>query len=225
MKLLRFLPPVALAMGSVVAISQMPPPPPAPGAPPRMEGPTGPGAGLPGGMERREMRRIIVRGEDGPHRMRLGGGPHGNGLAEVLGLDPRPLERMADALDLTPQQRGKLTELAATARPEMRKLMQSITAESRRLRNLDPSDSKYATESNDAARKLGELTTRLVQQNADLRAKTWQVLTPEQRGKASAMRDRMKDGRKIRIMEMRKGGEGAPPASFLLEEDTVVDPT
>lgn len=220
MKPARLLSVIACTFGSVVALSQMPPPP-APGAPPRMEGPAADGQR----MERREMRRIIVRGEDSPLRMRHMGVPGGSMLGEALGLDPRPLERMADTLELTPQQRGKLTEIIATARPEMRKLSQSIGAESRRLRSLNPADAKYAAESADIARKLGEMTTRLVQQNADLRAKAWQVLTPEQRGKASAMRDRARDRVKIRMLDMRPGGEGKGPESFILEDGMEDDPT
>jgi len=189
----------ALALvGSAVAFAQMPPPPPpAPGR-------GGPGMGGPGmegpGMERREMRRIIIRGDEGPGGMRPMRGGHG-GIIEALGLDPRPVERMVKSLDLTPQQLGKITEIMATVRPEMRKVAREMGAESRRLRELNPSDAKYASDSAAAAKKIGEMSTRLAQQSADLRSKVWQVLTPEQRGKADNMRERMQQRMQQRMQK------------------------
>ncbi|MFZ9873656.1 MAG: hypothetical protein ACO3FH_11975, partial [Steroidobacteraceae bacterium] len=63
------------------------------------------------------------------------------------------------------------------------------------------------------ARKMGELTTNLIQQGASLRGKVWQVLTPEQRKRADTMRDRMRERMKDRI-EMRRG----KPRALVLEE-------
>ena len=131
----------------------------------------------------------------------------------AYGLDPRMILRMADALELTPQQRGKVVELVETVRPEMTKITREIRAESRRLRELDAGDSKYASESAAIARKMGELTTNLIQQGAGLRGKVWQVLTPEQRKRADTMRDRMRERMKDRI-EMRRG----KPRALVLEE-------
>jgi Spy/CpxP family protein refolding chaperone len=197
----------AALLGSAISFAQMPPPP--PGA----AGPEGPS------MERREMRRIIIRGEDGPMGMHRMPGGHGGGVLGALGLDPRPIERMVNSLGLTPQQQGKVTEIVATVRPEMRKLSQDIAAESRRLRELDPSDAKYAAQSAEIARKMGDMSARLAQQSADLRAKVWQVLTPEQRTKADSMRDRMRDRMKEMQERMndRRGGSERPRA-FVFEE-------
>lgn len=188
-----------LALGAVLssmsAYAQIPPPPPG-AAGVRMEG---------ADVERREMRRIIIRGEEGGpssmHRMRQPGGD----LLGAYGVDPRMIMRVADALELTPQQRGKMTELVAAASPEMRKTARSIREESRRLANLDAGDAKFASGSAAMARKMGELTTSLVQQGAELRAEAWQVLTPDQRKRATEMRERMRDRMKDRMP--RRGGE------------------
>lgn len=185
MKLVTSIVTLAALLGSASVFAQMPPPPPgAEGM--RMDGPA---------VERREMRRIVVRGDE--QGLRGGMGRFGGGCCEsgmrAYGFDPRMVERMATTLDLTPQQQGKMTELVAAARPEMRKAMRELSVESRRLRNLSAGDPKFATESAASARKIGELTTSLAQQSADLRGKLYQVLTPEQRKKAGEMRERMRD--------------------------------
>jgi len=203
MKMALSIAALGAALVSMGVQAQMPPPP--PGAPDaRMEGP---------GVERREMRRIIVRGDqDGPRPM-IRMERSGADFIGAYGLDPRMILRMADALELTPQQRGKMTELVETVRPGMNKLARDIRAESQRLRNLDAGDTKYASESAAIARKMGELTTSLVQQGADLRGKMWQVLTPEQRKRAETMRERVRERMKDRI-EIHRG----KPRALVLEE-------
>lgn len=205
----------ALALiGSATAFAQMPPPPPGSGmGAPAMGGPEMGGPG----MERREMRRIIIRGPEGPGGMRHMGGGHG-GIIDALGLDPRPIERMVKSLGLTPQQLGKVTEIMATARPEMRQIARDIAAESRRLRELNPADAKYASDSAAAAKKIGELSSRLAQQSATLRSSVWQVMTPEQRGKADALRDRMQK-RQQQMKQRMKGGEHDKPRVFMFEDE------
>jgi len=181
-------------LSSMSVYAQVPPPPPdVPGA--RGEGP---------GIERREMRRIIVRGDQGGPRPMIRMERSGTDLMGAYGLDPRMILRMADALELTPQQRGKMTELVETVRPGMTKISREIRAESQRLRNLDAGDSKYASESAAIARKMGDLTMSLVQQGADLRGKMWQVMTPEQRKRAETMRERVRERVNDRI-EMHRG--------------------
>lgn len=212
---------VATAMallGSLTAVAQMPPPAPPSGASaPKVDGPP---------MGRPETQRfIMIRGEDGPRMMHHRQGGHGSGLVGALGLDPRPLERLANSLNLTPQQQGKVTELVATVRPEMRKLSQEIVAESRRLRDLDPADAKYAAQSSEISRKIGELSTRLVQQSADLQSSVWKVLTAEQRTQAANMRQQMQQRmqqmqeRKKKMHERGTHGERPPKAQVADGDD------
>lgn len=184
----------AAIIGCSTAVAQMPPPP--PGAP---------GMGVDGSqqMERREIRQIIIRGdEDGPRGMRFMGGSRG---MEPFGLflDTRPVDSLVRSLDLTPQQLGKITEHSATARQEMRKIMQQIMAESRRMRELSPADAKYAALSAETAKKVGDLSSKLVEQSSALRAKVWEVLTPEQRAKADVQLKEMRER-----MQQRKRGDG-----------------
>lgn len=144
--------------------------------------------------ERREIRRVLVM-QDGVDFMRAPRmGQHGGpaGMRQRGDSMVAWLTRMGDEIGLTPQQRGKLTEHAAAARPEMRKLRQEIREQARQLRELSPGDPKYATASAEASKRIGELTTRLAQQGVQLRSKAWAELTPEQRTKVQSIRERMK---------------------------------
>ena len=91
-------------LASMGAYAQMPPPPP----------PEAPGVRVDGSQveQRREMRRVIIRdAQDGPRSLNLSRGGWSGDLLGAYGLDPRMILRMADALELTPQQRGKVVEL------------------------------------------------------------------------------------------------------------------
>jgi Spy/CpxP family protein refolding chaperone len=185
--------------GSVLLAQPMPPPPPA-------EAPKAQSTG----KEVREIRRYrIIR--DGRERMGHMGPMRGAGLLELSGADPRMLQRLADDLQLTPQQRGKITEHVATHGPEMRRLATELAEQSRALRELNPADGKFNGAVNEAAKRMGDLSAQLVRQGGELRAKVWQVLTPEQRAKADARQQQMKQ-RRLEMRERRErrgpGGEG-----------------
>lgn len=227
MKKILLLTGAAALAGSAIAVAQMPPPPPAP--PGAAAGATTITMEAPN-AERREMRRIIIRGDELGARGPGMGLPGGIATRGAIGafLDTRSVESMTRGLDLTPQQLGKMTEYVATARPEMRKLADEMGAESRRLRELSPGDAKYSATSAEAAKRIGELTGRLVEQHAALRAKVWGLLTPEQRIKAEIrakeMRERAQDRMRDHMKERRFRGDGSERPSvmfFELDRDEV----
>jgi len=203
MKKSLWLAATAALIGTVTASAQMPPPPPLPPAPPEgvavLDGTPNPA--------RREIRRIIIRGDEaGPHGMGFAEHRAARGGAGALGwfMDPRAIEGMTRGLDLTPQQLGKMTEFVATARPEMRKLAEEMAAESRRLQDLSPGDARFAATSTETAKRMGELTGRLVEQSSALRSKVWALLTPEQRTKAEIRAKEMRERIRERIQERRR---------------------
>lgn len=150
-------------------------------------------------VERREVRRVLIM-QDGGDLMR--GAP---GMQERrMGGGPRLLGRLGDELGLTPQQRGKLTEHYATVQPQMRKLRDEIRDQNRKLRDLSPEDPQFAAVSAETAKRVGELSSRLVQQGSELRRKVWGELTPEQRAKWKTMQSKMAERREQR----REGGDG-----------------
>ncbi|NDE01836.1 MAG: hypothetical protein EBZ91_08820 [Gammaproteobacteria bacterium] len=187
------------ALGGSVLLAQPMPPPPA-------DAPNAQSMG----KDVREIRRYrIIR--DGRERMGPMGAMRGAGFMELAGTDPRMLQRLADDLQLTPQQRGKITEHVATHGPEMRRLAAEMAKQSRALRELNPADSKFSTAVGEAAKRMGDLSAQMVRQGGELRAKVWQVLTPEQRAKADARQQQMKQ-RRMEMRERRErrgpGGEG-----------------
>jgi Spy/CpxP family protein refolding chaperone len=130
--------------------------------------------------------RVIIRRADGV----------GTGMRMSFDEDewnPRMLERMADDLALTPQQRGKLTEHMATHRPEMRKLREEMQQARQALREINPGDAKYDSSVNATAKQVGELSAKMVKESAVLRAKVWGELTPAQRSQLAEREARMKD--------------------------------
>lgn len=209
--------------GASFAAAQMPPPPPPP-AGPNLEGPS---------TEHREVRRVIIRSNDlrsidaGPGEIRMV--PRREHMGPMgFFTDTRSIERMTRGLDLTPQQLGKVTEHVETARQEMRKLSAEMAAETRRLRELSPDDAKYSATSADVAKKIGTLSSALVEKNAALRSKVWGVLTPEQRAKAATrtkemrerIRERLQDGGETRS---EGGPRGERPRVIFLEKSTDSD--
>ena len=123
-----------------------------------------------------------------------------------------------EELDLTPQQRGKITEHRATYQPELRKLRQELQQARRALRDTNPGDAKYKATVTETAKRVSELSAKMVTQSAELRSKVWSVLTPDQqkkmlerqqkmRERQQGMRDRMEKAREIRIERRVEGGD------------------
>jgi Spy/CpxP family protein refolding chaperone len=164
------------------------------------------------GKEVREIRRYrIVR--DGRERMGFMRALRGAGLLELSGVDPRTLQRLADDLQLTPQQRGKVTEHIATHAPEMRRLATEMARQSRALRELNPADGKFNATVSEAAKRVGDLSAQLVRQGGEMRSKVWQVLTPEQRAKADEWQQQMRQ-RRLETPERReRRGPGGRPGA------------
>lgn len=128
------------------------------------------------------------------------------------------LERMADELQLTPAQQGKITEIMANHRPKMRQLREQWAEESRQLREMGPQDADFDARSQAAAARIGALSSSMVEQNAVLRREVWGVLTPDQRvtlqQRQGEMRERMQERRqrmperRERLRERRDGRQG-----------------
>lgn len=188
------------ASASLMADEAAPPPPPPPGAPVSVDGLPPPN----------EIRRIVIRGvdQDPIETLRMHRGMHNEGGARKA---MQNWDRMMDELDLTPQQRGKITEHRATYQPELRKLRQELQQARRALREINPGDAKYKTTVAETAKRVGELSAKMVTQSAELRSKVWSVLTAEQQKKMlerqQAMRERMGKAREVRIERRVEGGE------------------
>jgi protein CpxP len=139
-------------------------------------------------------------GGSGPDRH---GGPRGGmrgHAGAMMGMPgPRMLERMTSELGLTADQQQRLKAIQQSALPGMQKLREELRGNAERLRKVQPDDPSYAAVVAEGSKRTGELTARMVQDAAELRAQVWRVLTPEQRVKMAAKqaerRDRMRERR------------------------------
>lgn len=165
------------------------------------------GAGAGAGLQRRgpdgAPRIMMMRRNDGP-----GMGPRGMGRGDPAAR----LQRMADSLGLSPEQRKQVRGLYEAARPQMDATRSQLRAERQRLRDADPGDRNHAATVAAASKRIGELTAQGVQQRGELQRKVWQVLTPEQRAEAEAKRAEVRQRRAAeadrlerRVRELRGG--------------------
>ena len=130
-------------------------------------------------------------------------GERGGGMMGMGG--PRMLERMTAELGLSADQQQRIKGIQEANRPAMQQLRQDLRATAERLRRVQPDDPAYASVVAEGSRRAGELTARMVQDAAQLRAQVWQVLTPEQRVKMAAKQAE----RRARMQERRqRQGEG-----------------
>ncbi len=146
------------------------------------------------------------------------GGPPMDGMGG-MGMHPGMLDRMADELGLSDAQRQTIRGLFEAARPAMQANRDEMRKNAELLRNAEPGDKDYQAVVERVSRASGELASRAVGDGAQLRARVWAVLTPEQRVKAkemgNKMRDRMAERRAERMNKRREGPQshgGMPPA-------------
>ena len=165
---------------------------------------------------RREV--FIMRGMGPEGRMMPGMGPEGRGMPgrgmeRARGDGIERMMRMSRELGLTPEQRTQLRGLMQTARPKMEELRGQIRAEDRRIRDADPGAKGFDALVASSSKRIGELTAQRVQQRAQLQRQVWQMLTPEQRTKADAMKAEAKkrrDGMAERMERRARELRGTP---------------
>lgn len=126
----------------------------------------------------------------------MGGPGMMHGPARLLG-------RLGDELKLTDAQRSKIRELLDAARPEMDRLHDEMRSAGQELARIAPDDKTYDATVATTSRRIGELTTRMIQQASDLRARTHAVLTPEQKTQLAAIKAKMME----RMKDMKDGCE------------------
>lgn len=226
-----------LAAGNAVAADEAPPPPSPPGAagatgtplPPPPPGArverrivvidhdgeddAGPGMPMGRGMDMRGRDIFIMTDGDGPGgRMMPGMGRDGPRMGG-RGMRGAGMMRMARELGLTPEQRTRMRGIMEAARPKMEDLRGQIRVESRKVRDADPDAKGYDALVVASSKRIGELTAQMFQQRAQLRRQVWQLLTPEQRTKAEAMKAEAKKRRDARAERMERRARelrGAP---------------
>lgn len=155
---------------------------------------------------------------DGKRGHRHGGhgmGHGGPGMMIPGMMHPRMLERMADELALTTEQRQTIRGFFDAAKPGMQDLTDQLRANAKQLMDVTPDDPRYSTVVQQASQDTGALTAQLIQQAAQVRTQVYGVLTPDQKQKLAAkqaeMRKRMEERRSAR--QERRGKPRGPDAS------------
>ena len=100
---------------------------------------------------------------------------------------------MFHMLELSDQQRQSMRSIMETAGPDMKSLHQQMRANAEKLHRITPDDKNYASVLAQVSGDNGKLTTQMIAKKADLRAKLYAVLTPEQKTKLAAMKAKWRE--------------------------------
>jgi Spy/CpxP family protein refolding chaperone len=100
------------------------------------------------------------------------------------------IERMAEHLDLTAEQRSKIESIVEETRPRVKAIREQMRDNRKQLREL----SAVGTYDKDAVRKLadaqGDLKADMIMLRTEQKSRIRSVLTEEQRNRMQAMRDK-----------------------------------
>jgi len=142
---------------------------------------------------------ILARGPHGPG--------HGRGPGPCGGPDGSCHERLFDRLDLTDDQREEIEALIADHRDATKDRADQMRARRMEMMELIQADGVDEAAIRDAAAASAQAEADLAIERAKLRQQIHQVLTPEQREQADALRQQHREFRQ----EGRRGsGRGGP---------------
>ena len=102
------------------------------------------------------------------------------------------MSRMADALDLSPEQRDEVREILEQVQPQMRELRQAMRDNMQRLHQLTPDDPQFSNTVAAASQQAGALVTRMIELGSQTRVEVHSILTPEQQARVPALKAEMK---------------------------------
>ena len=125
----------------------------------------------------------------------FGGGPIPGGPGKLEFM----VERMADHLDLTDDQRISVENILQAAKPEIEALRDQAMANRDAIESLDPSNPAYDTTLQNIAVSNGQLATEATLLMARVRGEAHAVLTEEQIAKLERGKARMKERMRSRF--------------------------
>lgn len=99
----------------------------------------------------------------------------------------RMIERMADRLDLSDQQRTEVFAVLDETRPARRDLRAALADHRQAFQELDPTADNYQTQLQGMADEIGQLASQTVMLMGQTRSKISALLTDEQRAQAKQM--------------------------------------
>jgi len=106
------------------------------------------------------------------------------------------MQRMADELKLSDQQRQQFKSIHSEGRDAGKAMHEAMRLNRDALQKLDPDAKDYSRQVGRLAEEKGELVKQMVIERSKERARIHAMLTPEQREKAAAFkRDSRRDGK------------------------------
>lgn len=119
-------------------------------------------------------------------------GPHHRGMHGAAMMD-----RLADELELSTEQRETVKSAMESRRGRMQALHAELRSNHEQMRGLDPADPNYETLVAGLAQRQGELTTEMALLRSRAHAELMAVLTDEQKARFSELAEQ----RRARRME------------------------
>lgn len=153
----------------------------------------------------------VLAANGGHHR---GGMDGPGGMMGMPGMmHPGMIERVADELELTTEQRQTIKGYFDASKPKFDALRDRTRENAEKLMDLKPDDPKYTATVASVSKAAGEIASEMVTRASDLRSQVWLTLSPDQRTKLDALQTKMRERMEARMkehQERRKArGQGA----------------
>ena len=130
-------------------------------------------------------------------------GERGSGQRPPFGPPPFAMEKMADELNLSGEQRAQIKQVLETEKTQIRTLMETMRRTHDQLKDLGTDGTYNEAKVAELADQQAETTRQLIIEKEKTKAAIFAVLTPEQRTQAASMKERF-EGK----MHGRFGGRG-----------------
>jgi len=115
---------------------------------------------------------------------------------------------MTDYLDLTDAQQAQVNAIIASEKPNVLPLVQQVHQSQQQLRQLETSQTFDEGKVRAAASQQAQIMTELTVQKAKIHSEIFNILTPEQKSKATQFSQRREERFQKRMQQI----EQAPPA-------------
>jgi Spy/CpxP family protein refolding chaperone len=151
---------------------------------------------------------IFAQKGDGMRR-----GPRGGGFGPGHGL-----LMMADKIGATEEQKTRIKAILEDSKTRVQPLMEALRANHEAIRNLGTDGTYNEAEVARIANAQAETTKQLIVEKEKTKAAIFAVLTPEQRTKATELREQMKERFKGRFPGGFRGPKGPGPMGDGIDE-------
>ena len=95
--------------------------------------------------------------------------------------------RMAQALNLTPEQQAQIKNIMQAEKPKMQPLMEQLRADEQQIREATKTTPFDEAKVSSLATGEAQVRAQMIVERARMQSQIYQLLTPEQRSKAEAM--------------------------------------